>query len=242
MNKQFGKLGVSLSLFILIFFSSPGWAAAELELIAPGGGEMDLRQNVVKYYAVDAKPVEARWEKSVLNADYLEYYRETELIDAKDRVKLTRTDVTPRVLACNELQLYLRRDFLKAGGGVTLELEPTTSLSGESLEWDHANDKFSLTGKPVINYKEWQVFGEAVEGHPDAGAFTILGPAKATDGEAVIKAGCIIFNRKAEELILRENPIFLKGENELTATEIIYDLKTKKLSAKGLVKSKIIKQ
>lgn len=232
-----------ITVILLVFLSSIGWAAgSELELIAPGGGEMDMEKNLVKYYSAGSQPVEARWENSKLFANYLEYYRDQELIKAKDKVKLVEIAPGKRVLNCGELNLEVKRDFLVARNQVLLQMDADSSATGGVLEWDRVGDKMKFSEKPVIHSKEWRINSELIEGQPNKGIYTLSGPINATDGEAVAKAGKAIYNQNTGQIFFQDNPVFTRGKNEMKATEIIYELNTKKVSAKGLVTSKIIKE
>ena len=82
--------------------------------------------------------------------------------------------------------------------------------------------------------------GEKVEGNLNNGLFTIHGPVQAVNKEDCMRAGRLILDRASDKLILLENPVVINGKNELSATEIVYDLKTKKISVTGLVKSRLI--
>lgn len=229
----------AVSAFIL--FAGIGWAAGELKLIAPGGGEMDMEKNVVKYYAAGTQLVEAHWEKYDLYTNYLEYYREQEVIKAKEKVKLIDNTQGKRVLYCDDLSLDVQKDFLVARANVLIELDVENSVSGGLLEWNRTADNLKLTEKPVIIDKGWKVTGKYLEGQPKKGLFTMNGPVDATNGEVVAKAGKMIYNQQTEQLFFKDNPVLVRGKSEMTATEIIYDLKTEKVSAKGMVNSKILK-
>lgn len=84
--------------------------------------------------------------------------------------------------------------------------------------------------------------GEKIEGNMNSGVFTISGTVQVINKENSMRAGRAIFDRSIEKVTLQENPVVINGNNELSATEIVYDLKTKKVSASGVVKSRVIEQ
>lgn len=54
------KLKIGLLVFCLA--GSIAWAAKAPEFIAPGGGEVDLKQNLMKYFADKDQQVEGFWQ------------------------------------------------------------------------------------------------------------------------------------------------------------------------------------
>jgi lipopolysaccharide export system protein LptA len=213
-----------------------------LEVIAPGGGDVDLEKNVMKYYASGGKPVVARWENYVLETAYLEYNRNQAIIKGRKQVKLTMTKPTRQVLKSEAINLDLNRKLYSASQNVVFEHDPDTSFTAEKLDWDQAHGKIVLSGQPVLTYQDWKISGETMEGRMTEGLFTVNGSVKAVNQDITIRAGKLTFNRQTGLYTLEDHPVLVKGSNELTATAIIYDLKTKKVSAKGEVQSKIIKE
>ena len=233
--KQWPKLW-----WLLLFIPGLALAATEMELNAPGGGEMDLKRNVMQYFGTDKQLVSARWDNSTLEAKSLEYDREKEIATGKQMVRLTQINPN-RTLSCSEIVVDMKRDYLTAVNNVNLKYDETTSFSCNRLEWDRKNDHVQLTGKPEITYNEWRITGEQVEGQVSKGQLVIAGAAQIQGNDATAKAGKMIFNREADKVIMQESPIVIRGNSQLTATEIVYDLKTKKVTANGGVQSKIIK-
>jgi lipopolysaccharide assembly outer membrane protein LptD (OstA) len=231
-----------LPILSILLCWSLAWTANGLELVAPGGGEMDLQKNIVKYYGTDSKPVEARWNEMVLQTSYLEYYREQEIIKGKNGVNLVQNQPEKRTLKSLEATIDLRREFFTATKEVFLTLRDDTTIHSGLMEWDQKKDEVRFNLKPLIHYQQWRITGDSIIGNPNKGLFTVYGPVVATNDEIKIKAGKVIFNRELEHLILKEEPILIKGDNQLTATEIIYNLKTEKVTAQGVVKTKIIKE
>ncbi len=226
--------------WLLILIPGLALAATEMELNAPGGGEMDLKRNVMQYYGTDKQLVSARWDNSILEAKTLEYDREKEIATGKQMVRLTQINPN-RILNCSEIIVDMKRDFLVALNNVNLKYDDTTSFSCNRLEWDRQNEYVQLTGKPEISYKEWRITGEQVQGQIGKGQLVIAGAAQIQGNDATAKAGKMLFNRETEKVILQDSPIVIRGNSQLTATEIVYDLKTKKVTANGGVQSKIIK-
>lgn len=230
------------ALLVFLLLSGSGWTQNQLELNAPGGGNMDLGRNVMKYYASGGKPVEARWDENELEAGYLEYNRTQSIIIGRKGVKLTRLKPAPRILKSNEIRLNLTKEYYTASLNVSFDYDKDTRLAGEQLEWDAPAERIFLSGKPEIYYKDWKISGTTIEGLTKRGLFTITGPVSAANPEITIKAGKLIFDREAESYILEEYPVLTKGQNEMTATRLVYNLKTKNVTAEGAVRSKLIKE
>jgi lipopolysaccharide export system protein LptA len=231
-----------IALVLLLLLPSTGWTNNQLELNAPGGGDMDLGKNVMKYYASGGKPVVARWDENELEAGYLEYNRAQEIIKSRNDVKLTQFKPVLRILKSQELILNLTKEYYTASREVLFDYDKETRLAGEQLEWDSPNNRILLSGKPEITYKDWKITGTTVEALTKKGLFTITGPVSAVNPEITIKAGKLTFDRESEVYILEDFPVLTKGKNELTATKLVYNLKTKNVAAEGAVKSKLIKE
>lgn len=238
MIKRYGKWILTVGLLA----AQIGWTNNQLELLAPGGGEMDLKQNLMKYFATASTPVVVKWDDYVLESSYLEYYRGKSILNGKKKVKLVQSKPALRVLKSSEIHLELERDFYTATGDVNFEYDPVTRLTGGVLEWDQLHAKTRLTGNPTITFKDWTVKGDLIEGALDKGIFTVTGNVKASNQEATITAGKLTFDRNAELYTLQDHPVLVRGQSELNATEIVYYVQTKKVTAKGLVQSKIIKE
>jgi lipopolysaccharide export system protein LptA len=236
------KKYLSLVVLMMGLLFCVGLTNQALEIIAPGGGDLDLTKNVMKYYASGGNPVVVRWENYVLETAYLEYDRNQAIIKGRKRVKLTMTKPTRQVLKSGAINLDLNRKLYSANQNVVFEHDPETSFTAEKLDWDQAHGKIVLSGQPVITYQDWKISGETVEGRMNEGLFTVNGSVKAVNQDITIRAGKLTFNRLAELYTLEDHPVLMKGSNELIATAIIYDLKTQKVSAKGEVQSKIIKE
>jgi len=229
-------------LFILCLFLLAGiaWAAGEPQLTAPGGGEFDLVQNVVKYYGISSRQVEARWGDYQLLADYLEYHHTQRMIVARGRVVIYQNN-TPekRKVQSAEITFDLNKNLIIAKEQVMIQVDTSIRAQGGYLEWDRANDQFKLMNDPQIEYDDWKITGKIVEGQLKSGIMTLIGPVYGANQDTVIKAGRLIAERQKEVFYLQDNPVVIRGKNELSANEIIYDLKTKKVSAKGILKTKI---
>ncbi|HYH04618.1 MAG TPA: LptA/OstA family protein [Bacillota bacterium] len=219
-----------------------GWSGNQLELSAPGGGEMDMGKNLMKYYASASKPVVVTWDNYILESDYLEYYRSQSVLNGKKRVKLVQSKPVLRTLKSGAIHLELDREFYTATEDVSMLYDNQTTITGGKLEWDQARGTMKLSEKPLIIYQNWKISGNLVEGQMERGLFTVTGEVQALNGEINIRAGKLTFNRVTEEYFLEDHPVLVKGQSQLTATEIIYNVKTQKVSAKGLVQSKMIKE
>jgi len=234
MFKCFGKV-----LIIVLLFSTAVLAEAELELVAPGGGEADLQENVMKYFADGPNLVVANWGNYKLEAESLEYQQQKAVLQGNGMITLTQKGPY-RVLKCKHLFADLDREYFKVNGSVKIRYDETTNLSGEHLDWESQTERFNLTGDVIVDYSGWKITGEKIEGNMNSGLFTIFGPVQAINKENSMRAGRVIFDRSGERMTLLENPVVINGKNELSATEIVYDLKTKKVSASGVVKSRVI--
>jgi lipopolysaccharide assembly outer membrane protein LptD (OstA) len=182
-----------------------------------------------------------RWDDAKLEAKYLEYNSVLGIINAKTTVILTRQNPLS-TLKCDEINVETKRDYLLAFNNINLQYTDGIAYSGNRLEWDRGKDLLVLSEKPQLIYKEWRITGDKMEGQPEHGVLTIIGSAKLVGNDTVARAGKIIFDRNAEKAIMQEEPVITRGNNEFSATEVVYDLKTKKLSATGEIKSKILKE
>ncbi len=234
MFKNFCKV-----LVIVLLFSTTVLAEAELELVAPGGGEADLRKNIMKYYADGSSLVVANWGNFKLEAESLEYHNEKSTLQGNGMIKLTQKEPY-RELRSEQFLADLNRDHFNANGSVEIKYDNNTNIRGEHLDWELQTELFNLTGDVVLNYSGWKMTGEKIEGNINSGLFTIFGQVQAINRENSMRAGRVIFDRSIEKITLLEDPVVINGKNELSATEIIYDLKTKKVSASGVVKSRVI--
>jgi lipopolysaccharide export system protein LptA len=233
---------ISRVLLLFVLLLSIGWTDQAMEVVAPGGGEFDLEKNIMKYYAAGANPVVVRWENYVLETGFLEYNRNQAIIKGKKRVKLTLTKPAPRVLKCGEINLDLKHEAYFASQNVRLDYDQDTVITGEKLNWDQARGKLLLAGRPVILYQDWKISGETVEARLAEGLFAVNGGVRALSQDVTIRAGKLTFNRQTGLYTLEDHPVLLKGANEITATAIIYNIKTKTVSAQGEVKSRLIKE
>jgi lipopolysaccharide export system protein LptA len=226
-------------LLLFLLLSGAVLAGTELELVAPGGGEADLRRSEMKYYASGSDLVVARWNNFVLEAEFLEYQRDKSVLNGKGLVKMTQKSPW-RVLQSVSFFADLNQEHFTANGSVKLRYDETTNFKAEQLDWESRTEQFSLIGDVSVNYLGWKMTGDKVEGNMSSGLFIITGSVRIVNLENSMRAGRVIFDRSIEKMTLRENPVVINGKNELSATEIVYDLKTKKVSASGVVKSRVI--
>jgi len=224
----------------LVLCAGIAWAAGDLQLTAPGGGEFDLVQNVAKYYGTRSEPVEARWDNYRLSADYVEYYHTERLIIARGHVVIEENASEKRRIQAEEMRFDITKNLLVAKEEVMIRVGDAICGQGGYLEWDRVNDRLKLTDNLQIEYGDWKITGKAVEGQLEAGLMTITGPVHGVNQDTVIKAGRLTAERRKEVFYLQDNPVVIRGKNELSAAEITYDLKTKKVSAKGILKTKVI--
>jgi lipopolysaccharide export system protein LptA len=226
-------------LLLFLLLSGVVFAGTELELVAPGGGEADLRRSVIKYYASGSDLAVARWNNFEVEAEFLEYQRDKSALNGKGLVKITQKSPW-RVLQSTSFFADLNREYFIANGSVKLRYDKTTNFKAEQLDWESRTEQFNLVGDVSVNYAGWKMTGDKVEGNMNSGLFIIIGSVRIVNFENSMRAGRVIFDRSIEKMTLRENPVVINGKNELSATEIVYDLKTKKVSASGVVKSRVI--
>lgn len=211
-----------------------GWAEDQSQprLNAPGGAEIDFVHNITKSYGTSAKPVVAVWSDFRVEAGYLEYDRDQATVRAEEQVKITQELPVYRITTCDQLFLDLKRELLTAQDDVMVFYDEITSLAGNRLEWDRKNDSAKITGAALIKYKDWKITGERIEGQINKGVFIVYGPVKGMGTDCSLKAGQIIFDRSVDKIFLKNNPVVIQGKNEFSAPEIIYDLKTQKVSTR----------
>lgn len=230
-------LGVFGALLVVV---GAGWTANSLELSAPGGGEMDLDKNLAQYYGTNDQPVKAHWNNLRLQTDYLEYHHLKELVKAKGQVELVQEVPVQQRLTCLELEVDLAQERMIASGEIMAQLDEGTTVFGGYLQWERGRDWVQVLREPRVEYQEWTISGDVVEGHPERGLWTISGRVVGVSEDTIVKAGKLIADRQGEVFYLQENPVVIRGQNEVTAPEIIYNLKTKKVLAKGLMRSRLI--
>jgi lipopolysaccharide export system protein LptA len=228
--------------FLTMVFLAAGFAfsraeAGQPKLIAPGGAEIDFVHNITKCFGTSVNPVEAHWKNFSIETNYLVYNRSEETARAIGKVKIIQEIPVYKVVTCRRFFLDLKRDFITAEKGVTVIYDEKTSLAGDSLEWDRKNDFVKIEGSARINHEDWQIDGERIEGQINKGLFTVFGPVKGAGTDISFKAGQVVFDRSLEKIFLKNNPIVIQGKNQFTAFEIVYDLKTRKVSTKSETKA-----
>ena len=222
-----GLTKICLVFFLAFISVNILWAKEQPELVSPGGAEMDFALNVTKCYGTDTKPVEARWQGILMKAHYLEYDRKQNTLFGQI-FSLIESKPDARVFTCNEAVFNLDKDYLTAQKNVKIKYDDHTGFFGNMLEWDRKSDFIKLSGSARITFDDWQITGERIEGKFNKGTVTIFGPAQGAGNGASFKAGKIIFDRALEKVYLEDGPVLHQGKNELTAVEIIYDLKARK--------------
>ena len=227
MTKEMWAIFIAFSLLLSIGI---GWATGQLEITAPGGGEFDLRQNVMKYHGQDSQQVNVRWNDSAL---------ETNELQGKEQNKGTRK-VIPRLLRAFELTANLNQNYIVASKEVSLLYDESTTATCNLLEWDRQTAFMRLSGQVMIVYKDWTIKGIRIEGQLDKELFTVFGPLEASNKLNTIRGGKLIFNRRMERLIVEDNPLLIRGNNEMAASKIVYSINTNQVEASGMVKTRII--
>jgi lipopolysaccharide export system protein LptA len=227
--------------FLIMVFVIAGFAIGRAEgdqpkLIAPGGAEIDFVHNITKCFGTGINPVEAHWKNFSVEANYLEYNRGEGTARAIGKAKIIQEIPIYRIVTCRRVFLDLKQEFITAEKEVTIFDGEDTSLTGDSLEWDRKNDFIKVAGSTHISYQDWQIDGERIEGQINKGLFTFFGPVKGAGTDTSFKAGQIIFDRSSEKIFLKNNPSVIQGKNQFTAFEIVYDLKTRKVSTKSETK------
>ena len=226
-----------LRIIAIVIFVGIGLAVGQAEndqpkLTAPGGAEMDLVRNTTKCFGTSAKPVEAFWRDFNVEVNYLEYNRNNETVLGQGKARMIQNSPVYRVITCDKFFYDRKREYIKAEKEVKLIYDDDTSLNGDLLEWDRGNDLVKVMGTPQINYKDWQIDGERIEGQVNKGIFIFFGPVKGVGADGSFNAGQIVFDRFQDKVFLKDNPVVFQGKNQFTAPEIVYDLKTRKVTTK----------
>ncbi len=231
-----------VSIILLISPVAGSSSGNPIEFLAPGGGEADLERDILKYYSTKKELIRMTWQDFVLNAVYLEYYRHQGLIKGKQQVKIVWQQTPVRMLTCRELIYQQVQNRLTARQNVVLKYGEELLLKGDLLKWDRRSDQVELRGSPVIAYQDWLVRGSQINGEIEAGIFEIEGPVVAERNEMKITAGRVRYHAPEKLLYCQEQPVLVKGRNQLTAVEIIYDLQQKKIITKGPTRSLIVEK
>lgn len=229
------KVGRMVAIGILLLIGTAVWAEGQLEITAPGGGEIDLGRNIMKYHSSDSHLVEVHWGNSVLETKFLEYSRTQQILKCKGQVNVIQNG---RNLTSEELTVDLRRDYFTASKAVFLKYDNSTTVTGNALEWDNQSDQVKISGQAVVTYNDWTLKGNRIEGRLGQGLITALGSVEASNKEYTIRGGKLIYDRSAGKISIQDNPVLIHGNNQMAASEIIYDLKTNKVSANGTVKTR----
>jgi Uncharacterized protein conserved in bacteria len=227
MKKKLG--GIFLSLLLLLGFSI-SWAAGQLEIKAPRGGELDLRQNIMKYHGTDSQLVEVDWEDSVSESD------------AKEKSAVSKNTTSSRVLKSVDVMFDQNKNYMVASKKVSLYYDKTTSAVCNLLEWDRGNAFMKLSGQVTLIYNDWTIKGSQIEGQLDKEMFTVYGPVEAFSKTDTIRGGKLTFDRANGKAVISDNALLVRDKNEMSAPEITYFLDTKQVLASGAVKTRIINE
>jgi lipopolysaccharide export system protein LptA len=217
---------------VLFFSFGIGWAAGQLEVKAPLGGDFDLLQNIMNYHGTNSQLVEAHWKDSLLENDELH---------GKESKNVKKASVS-RVLKSIDLTVNLGRDYLMANKKVTLVYDESTSATCDSLEWDRQGAFMKLFGQVVIKYQDWIIKGSRVEGQLDKDLFTVYGPVEASNPMNIIRGGKLVLDRVSKKAIISDNALIIRDKSEMSAPEITYFFDTKQVLASGTVKTRIINE
>jgi lipopolysaccharide export system protein LptA len=219
-------------LFIMILWFSFGiaWAASQLEIKAPCGGEADLLQNVMKYSGTDSQLVEVHWEDSVFQNG------------EKEQAKTGQKPALPRVLKSVHLTVNLNQNYIVANKKVAVYYDESTSATCDFLEWDRKAALMKLSGRVTIIYKDWTIKGSRVEGQLDKELFTVYGPVEAFNQSDIVRGGKLVFDRGNQKAIISDNALLVRGKNEMAAPEITYFFDTNEVLASGAVRTRIINE
>jgi lipopolysaccharide export system protein LptA len=208
-----------------------GWAAGRMEIIAPGGGEFDLRQNVMKYHGLDSQRVEVHW---------LEPVPESVDLKGNEQSKDTQTSSQPKLLKAFELLVNLNQNYLVAKKEVFFKYDESTSVTCNLLEWAQGSALMKISGQAVIVYKDWIIKGDRIEGQLDKGLFTVYGPMEAANKLNILRGDKLVFDQRLGKVTVTDNALLIRGKNEMAASEIVYFLNTNQVFASGMVKTSII--
>lgn len=178
-------------------------AGSELEIIAPGGSDIDLANECFSYFGSSEKPVTMRTSEFSVTARRIDYDRKRQELSAGGDVFLVSEEIEFRT---EELLVELEKESFTATGGFTLtsgEMELTgrrlaasipvgaliateevnwrfRDLRGEAEELVYRKDegKVYLSGTPVAYWGENYMEGTMMVLHLETGRITITGPVK----------------------------------------------------------------
>ena len=184
------------------------WAAGELVITAPRGGELDLQQKIMKYHGSDSQLVEVRWKDAAPG---------TAPLEQKKQGNTARNASLPRVLKAVELTVNLNQNYLLANKKVSLYYDESTSVTCNTLEWDRGTALMKLFGQVTIEYKDWTIKGSRVESQLERGLFTVYGPVEAFNKQNTIRGGKLIFDRGSSKAVISDNALLIRGKNEMAA-------------------------
>jgi lipopolysaccharide export system protein LptA len=227
MTRKFWGFILILGLFLNL---SIGWAAGELTITAPRGGQFDLKHKVMKYYAGGSQLVEARWNESPIVRGELPENRQTK----------KRKILSTKVLKTFELTVDVTQNHLTANQKVTLYYDESTFAKCNLLDWERSANFMKLSGQVMIGYQDWIIKGSQIDAHLDKELFIVYGPVEAFNKLNSIHGGKLIFDRANRKAIISDNAVVTRGGNEMAAPEITYFFDTNQVLASGSVRTKII--
>jgi|GEM_PF-2110765 len=196
-------------LFLLGACTGSAAAAEEtgmnLEVIAPGGSDIDLRGELFNYYGTPEEPVTAVSfsPEFTVSAGNMKYDRREEVLSAAGGVLLYAEEME---LRAEEIKFYLKREEFEAGGGFALttgEMDLTGCMlkgciaggtltatvkvgwrfrevegEAEKLVYRQNEEKVYLSGKPVVRWEQGSMEGNEVIVNLETGEITMTGPVK----------------------------------------------------------------
>lgn len=175
----------------------------EVEIIAPEGSDIDLKEESFSYFGRAGQPVIARTQELSLTARRIDYNRKEQELSARGDVVLIGEEIK---LQAGEVLVDLEEESLIATGGFTLtrgEMELAgrvltasrpegvltateevkwhfRDLRGEAEELVYREDegKVYLSGSPVAYWGESYMEGTKMVLHLETGRIIITGPVK----------------------------------------------------------------
>lgn len=232
------RLIIWVVLFLLSTLSVLG-AVDAWRITAHLGTEADLEQEVIVYYGDKDHPVEAVTEDMRITGEYLEYRRKEALFVAKGNIELTQEQPKFRRLTAAEVTYNTENGDIAMPLGGQIRFGPEKAdFKADKITGNINREVFSARGNCVLANQDGVLTAEEMDGNLVNGNLTAQKQVVFKGHSILAKGGLVVYYQKEGHIVFRENPWVSRGKEVFTAQEIIYDIKTKKIKAKGPVEYK----
>lgn len=203
------------------------------------GTEADLEKEIIIYYGDRENRVEAVSDDMRFSSGHLEFRRNEALFVAKGNVEFVQEKPEFRRLNAEELTYNTENGdiALQAGGKIHFEPEKADFQAGK-ITGNLKREVFSARGNCVLTNPDGVLTAEEMDGNLVDGNLTAQKQVVFKGKSILAKGELVVYYQKEGRIVFRGNPWVSRGKEVFTAQEIIYDLTTQKVRAKGPVEYK----